>query len=343
MSKSGMDESVVSRFLVLAVLACTGCASTATLVTPRAAQTPVVGLGRMAVMNFAGRDEYAARSQGAVVEQVGQSGLVPLVDGRALQQYSRWPLYMSGGELNREAALEAGRHMGLDTLLVGRVQVLEADGSEFGTKSFRIGDPTVRAVIGYQLLDVRSGQPIFDGQVESPSYTGDLDNGRSKSQQKVLQKLCDEAATALAHRLVPHQESLSVPLATAFYGKGAAKIRQGNQSAAQGDWPAAVASWQAAIDENPDSHAAWYNLAMAQEARQDFVAAQRCLAAALERSDQRRYQEAGERIRRAMGEQQMVLAQRSRVVGVGNGPVIPAGYQPPPSPARRLPPVNDRW
>lgn len=348
MSKPRTDRLFVSRLLVLGLLASTGCASNATLVTPRAAQTPLVGMGRVAVMNFQGRDEYAARAQGVVVEQIGQSGLVPLVDGRQLQQSSRWPLYLASGDLNREAALDAARRMGLDTMLVGRVNLLEADGEEFGTKSFRIGDPTVRAVISYQLWDVRSGQTIFDGLAESSTYTGDLDSGRSKAQQKVLEKLCDDAALQLAHRLVPHEMPLEVPLATAMYGKGAAKIRRGNQAAARGDWPAAVVSWQAAIDENPDSHAAWYNLAMAHEARRDFVAAQRCLAAALQRSDQRRYQQAGERIRQAMGEQQTVLAQRARAVG-GDGPriagpasagVIPAGYQPPPAPARRLPPIN---
>ncbi|MCO6458362.1 MAG: hypothetical protein J5I93_23895, partial [Pirellulaceae bacterium] len=229
MLRSYKAFQVAAFILALALL--TGCAPTATLLVPQPAATPAVGRGRLAVMELDAPEAHRPLAHRAVCERLGRSGLVPVVDGRELQRFAPWPLHHNDGRLKRDAAIDAARRMGLDSMLVGQVQLLEADGSPYGSKAFRFGNPAVRAVVAYELLDVRSGQVVFDGIAESDEVMLDGESRSSKSQEKALEQLTVQAARRLAERLIPHDQATAVKLAAPAYGAGASRLREGNRAA----------------------------------------------------------------------------------------------------------------
>ncbi|MCO6455345.1 MAG: hypothetical protein J5I93_08590, partial [Pirellulaceae bacterium] len=153
-----------------------------------------------------------------------------------------------------------------------------------------------------------------------------------------------QAARRLAERLIPHDQATAVKLAAPAYGAGASRLREGNRAAERGEWAEAVGHWQAVVAENPDSHAALYNLALGYEALRDYRQAEQFASAALEKSDSERYREARERIQLAARQLPVVLAQR----GAAPGPapqVAPAVYRLPATEPQRMPgtPMPGTW
>jgi tetratricopeptide (TPR) repeat protein len=235
-----------------------------------------------------------------------------LVDQEELQIPGGLPIYLDGGVLNRAVAMEGARRAGIEALLVGQVRILESDGQPYGSKTIQFGDPRVRAVIDYELLQVSTGRPLLNGSVESAERIIE-DAAGSRGEQKVLRALVEAAAAALANRLVPHEERVELRLESLVYGSGASALRRGNRAAADADWQAAMSHWQRALEQDPGNHAALYNLALAHEARGEFVRAEQLVRAALASSDADRYREALARIGKASSDAQLAMQQHERL------------------------------
>jgi hypothetical protein len=254
--------------------------------------------------------EFASESLSSCLQQTAH---YELARESLLQEYSEIPLRRQDGSPDTKAALTAARRMGVDGLLVASLRIKEANGKDYGTVVFRLGDPEILAVAKYELYDVRSGSLVDRNQINSDPYQGELrKTGKGvDSEARVLQHLVREAAEKLSHELAPHESPIEVRLASAMWGAAATEIREGAKKARQGDWSAAATHWNNALREDPENAAALYNLGVAHEALHDFARSMQHYQAALEKSDEPLYRDALERVRQSADHFQLAQAQRA--------------------------------
>jgi len=266
-------------------------------------------LRRLAVLQRGGKREEAAEAYAAVVASLQQSGAYQVVELEQLERFAPAQLLMSDGSVNMPVAMEAARRMHLDGLLTLEIRFVEPDGSMYGTKTFRIGDPVIAAGIRYELIDAWRGTVMDRNLVKSDFYRGELSSGRVSptSETRVLSDLARQSGLKLANLLAPHQEEVEVKLAHASLGLGTSKLRQGVKAARQGDWQQARQLWNEAVQEDADNDAALYNLGVACEATGDHVAARQAYEAALRINDSSDYRAALDRVH--LAESDMRLAQ----------------------------------
>ena len=99
------------------------------------------------------------------------------------------------------------------------------------------------------------------------------------------------AAEAAWQLVIPHVVQDQAQLAAPRLALGSAAIRRGNEAAAHGDWLQAEQRWSEVLRQRPRQHAAMHNLAVAAVARQDYEAARRLIAQALQLSSSSLYQD----------------------------------------------------
>ncbi len=290
-----------------------GCATTATLTTTRPAELDVRGVSRIAVLDFTGPSDFALLARTTVIAQLQASRLYWIVDAAELQRAAPGPLYDAQGRVNAPVALQAASRMQLDAVLLGRISRRRDGVYDLGTATVQIGDPKVSVISEFELLDVRTGQVLAQGQTEA-TYQGELEPDRSSanSEQKVLRSLVASSAAKVVAKISPHQVPVDVELATASFGPGAGSILAGNKFARAGQWADAKQQWQAAVNENAASDAALYNLGLAHEATGDLPRARQMFEAAARIADKDRYQQAIARVEAAEREHQILLAQAHR-------------------------------
>jgi tetratricopeptide (TPR) repeat protein len=290
-----------------------GCAPTATLTTTRPPELDVRGVSRMAVLDFTGPSDFALLARTTVISQLQATGLYRIVDATELQRAASGPLYDAQGRVNASVALQAAARMQLDAVLLGRISHRRDGVYDLGTATVQIGDPKVSIISEFELLDVRTGQLLAQGQTEA-TYQGELTQDRSStnSEQKVLRSLVASSAAKVVAKIAPHQVPVDVELATAAFGPGAGSILAGNKFARAGQWEEAKQQWQAAVSEDADSDAALYNLGLAHEAVGDLPRARQMFEAAARVADKDRYRQAIARVEAAEREHQILLAQANR-------------------------------
>ena len=75
--------------------------------------------------------------------------------------------------------------------------------------------------------------------------------------------------------LAPHQVDCQIELATNdLWTKGRTTVKQGVTLAKRGDWPGAAEKWEQALEQNPENHAALFNLAIAHAHSQNYCEAE---------------------------------------------------------------------
>lgn len=320
-----------------------GCASTATLTALQPAQAPVIGVQRLAVLPFSGLRDLGAVAHETVVAKLRENGYYSLVDHEQLLRLAPLPLYQPHGTLNTLAAIDAARRVSLDAILVGRVRALEENGAAFGGVTIRVGDPTIKVVVQFELIAVRAGATVAQGTCQR-SYTGELTDDRtsSTSATKVAARLAREAAEGVVERIAPHRQTLEVPLAAPAFGKGVTAIHRGNRLASDGQWRAAMQAWQEVLEESPDNAAALYNLGLAYEAQADYDPARKMYTAAWNATQDEAFQQALERVGQAERDHHAALAQLSRNAQPPAAPGLPCQWADTATtpPNGRFPPVG---
>lgn len=313
------------------VLGLTGCASTAQLHVWRPAELDVPELHRLVVLDFNSSDETGETVRSAVVAELSESRFFDLID-----QAELGPVVVtdgpSRGKIDLAAAIDAGRRLGIDALLTGDVvsyhvtdSVVRQSSMDWkGDRSKRPGagpefflqqDVGVKreAVVSldFRLVDVRSGQICASRQVVHTYRKRPGDRPAPPlSRDEVLADLLRQCAHDILAKIAPHQEPCEVKLATAWYGSAAAEIRRGNGYAVAGDWEEASRCYREALEKDPDSHAAHYNLALAHEARCEYGPAGELLAKARESHSSDLYAEAQQRVQRSDEAYRVVWLQR---------------------------------
>jgi tetratricopeptide (TPR) repeat protein len=317
----------------IAVTTTWGCATTAELPLWRPAEANVVSVRQLAVFPFGGPDNVGPAAREACLTRLSEHGYYQLVDFDEVQRLWPAPLVAADGRVDRVAAVEAARRRQLDAIVLGQVRYERDKGHSLGSTELVLGNPTVRADVAYELIDVRTGETLAAGEAGS-QYTGDLTNDRNTptSKSTVRERLARQSGAQVGDRITPHAATIHVPLADAGTSRGAWAVRRGNKLAAEGRWSEAEQEWQAALAANPQCHAAIYNLGVAHESRQEYQQARTRYAAAHELAAETLYENGQQRVDRAHREQPLVLAQLQRV-GVFAPPALathPAAPLPPP-------------
>jgi len=166
----------------------------------------------------------------------------------------------------------------------------------------------VAVAVEFQIIDVRRGSVRASNTVVH-SFTGDFSNKTGTSEESQRERLANLCADDIAHALVPHRDTLDVPLETMVMGTGASAMREGNKLARKGQWAAAMEQWQSALRENPDNDGALYNLGLAYEALGDFRTARENFQAALRNSNKSAYSDALVRIESSTSSHRLAMQQ----------------------------------
>jgi tetratricopeptide (TPR) repeat protein len=304
---------------LLATLAA-GCAQTATLVHLRPAEAKVVGIRGLAVLDVRAVRDMSQLATAAMLEGL-QEGSFTVIAQSDLQQAAPEPLQFSDGGPNIPAALEASRRVGADALLVTELRFREKDGSDYGSKTVRFGEPNVAAAVTYRIYDVRSGRVAGRNTVMSSYHQGELSMSESghDSETKVLSILAREGISAAANHLAPHETSVEAQLAVSGFGGNSWRILRGNSKAHAGDWVAATEAWQKVLEHDPENHAALFNLGVASEAAGDFARAQRFYESAANLNTRSElYREALERAHKASQNYLIAMQQKTRIDGLAS-------------------------
>lgn len=320
-------------FLLLAVaLTTTGCAPKARLMVWRPAEMDIFGLERITVLDFEGEHQSGKIARSSLQNQLFENKYYNLVDQAELARVR--PVTTPEGLPDVPAALEAAKVMGVDALLCGQVvsyNVLddlqtdhhlelggaasksskgEASSVGLGLDSTQTLTREASVSVAVKLIDVRTGQ-IRAARQFAHTFHGKRVNGQGDlpPREAILTKLLGECSHDVVRLIAPHYLPQEVTLARQFYGKGLSDLRSGNKLANKGNWKEAENHWQTSLRENPQNHAAHFNLALAAEARQDYPGATQHLDAALKGYAASEYQTAKKRITASQQKFQAALAQ----------------------------------
>jgi len=365
MSKTCRTRSHVLGLLrILTVLVVvSGCAPKARLMVWRPAELDIAGLERLTVLDFEGEHQSGKIARSALQAQLFENKYYHLIDQAELARVR--PVTTPDGVPDVTAAMEAARTIGVDAILCGQVvsynvlDDLQTDhhielgggaskntktgdsGSSvgFGLDSTQTLTREASVSVAVKLIDVRTGE-IRAARQFAHTFHGKRVNGQGElpTREAILTKLLNECSHDIEKLIAPHYLPQEVTLARQFYGKGLKNLREGNKLAARGNWKDAENLWQTAAKENPQSHAADFNLALAAEARQDYPAAMKHVDAALKQYASSDYQAAKKRLIVSQQKFQQAFAQaQSRPTAQA---ALIARNQPPPmqQPAAPYPP-----
>jgi tetratricopeptide (TPR) repeat protein len=324
---------IFSAIAASLLLFAAGCAPRAQLMVWHPAELDITGLERLAIIDFEGEQQSGKIARAALQTQLFENKYYNLIDQAELARVK--PVLRDDGSPDLTAALEAARVLGVDVLLCGQVvsyNVLDdlqtdhhielggsSSKSKSGSESNAVGfglDSTqtltreASVSVAVKLIDVRTGQ-LRAARQFAHTFNGKRVNGNGDlpARDAILTKLLNECSQDAVRMIAPHYRPQEIALARTFYGKGLKEIREGNKLATKGNWAEAEKHWQAASKENPQSHIAHFNLAVAAEARQDYPAAKQHLDTAIKSYSAVEYQNFKKRLDQDQTKYQAALAQ----------------------------------
>ncbi len=306
------NQRALCRVLLslLALIPLYGCASTPQVLLTRwqPVEFDVEGVDSLAVLTFGGKGEPAERARALVLEELDARGFYTLVDEATARNLGAGSAYLGEKALLEQAVAEA-RRLGIDALLAAKLRGRLDTGAGILGGAFRTGDPIVAVRLSYDLIHVPTGR-ILAQQTIVREYQGELaeSDGRDSMTDQVAQRLVRECTDEMVADITAHPETFEVTLADGSWGEaGSADVERGNEAAEDGEWREAIDHWHAALQANPQSHAAMYNLGVAFEQAADMEGAAGWYAKAAAENDQGRYQDALNRLE--AGRQPFLLAQ----------------------------------
>jgi tetratricopeptide (TPR) repeat protein len=307
--------------LLIVSIAAAGCTSTKVRLPAKPSPAPQ-GHQRVALMGIRGSNDMA---------QAVHEDLVVAINAAPNYQLVEVP---SAALLSRNAAptplpvkLQQGRMLRANLLLEGTIKSHMDNNGMSGSISF--GDPTLVVTFTAKLFDVETGQIAFNDSV-TQSMKDDFDSDPTSfdSVEGVSVRLAKKCAEIMTERITGNAKPIELELASARFGKGASHLRRGIEAAQESNWPLAQGYFQRALDEDPDSHEALYNLGVTHEALGQYANAVRHYKSAAERKDSGTYRAAARRAQRA--EQEIILAmakaQRTLLAQRPHHPTAPASH-----------------
>ncbi|TWT57045.1 Curli production assembly/transport component CsgG [Thalassoglobus neptunius] len=323
-------------FLILAIS--TGCSHTAVVHCWEPAEIEVSGMHRIVVTDFVGdKGQGIAGSLSALLHD---NEFYTIVDPSELQSKIVSVEYQDRPSM--DDLISSARTAGVDGIIFGEVieydcndQVLRSselnlitqdsiddnlfDNTQFDAQTneslLREGSVT----LSFRLVEVETGEVLAARSVNR-NFSGrfDPDSTPLPSRGELLHELTESCLQEFVQMLAPHERPCEMSLATCdFWEKGSRNVRAGVKWALAGEWSKAEESWQRAIEENPQNHAALFNLSIAATRRQDYFAAETYALDAIKAEHKDCYTAGLEKIRERRKACEQATAQRdSRVSSV---------------------------
>lgn len=282
--------------LVILVGTC-GCTTTKTakLLTWRPAQFNVAGVERLAVLGFRAPSNISSVVQETALNDLQQSRFYSIVrDTRpARLEADHIPMPTEAGGLDEIVA--RGRQLGVDAVLVGRVRKRFDLGKEIGNLTVQVGDPKLYVTVQYYIVDVRTRTIRAQQRITRMEREEGLGQDDAMT-KRIVDKLVRKCSAEMVQQITAGSDLVEVELARVNLGKGSGYIRDGNRLAAKGNWKQAAEKYLSALEVNPGSHEAIYNIGLAAEAQGRFDEAKSMFARAIRQSDEPLYRLAEARV-----------------------------------------------
>lgn len=319
------------RFLFLTLLLvpiglASGCTHSLVIDRWQPGEINLVGLNRMAVLNFDGPQGTAVSS--ALAAKLWEAQFFRLV---SLPQQPGQPLQILFAEAQRN---------GIDAVLQGSVTSYEVrdttgqstrldfvqeqvddrrrqnrgKGLGIGLEQNLIVNREATVAFHFQLVDVTTGE-VRAARSVSRSFSGTSINGDPPllPPHEVLQQLLDECTTEVVTMLAPHSVLTEVELVEgSWWTEGNSLVQEGIKLAKQNRWDEAEAAWQAALEKNPGNHYAMHNLGIAMERRYFYPQAEDWHNRAYRRSPRVNYAKAIDRVQENRATYMATLQQRDQ-------------------------------
>lgn len=279
-----------------------GCSQKTAIQFTKPAEIDVGGIKRIAIMDFRGPENSGANAASVFASKLFETGFYTIVERAELQKILEEHALSLSGVVDPETAVQAGNVLGVQGVVVGDVLAYRCEdrrgrekekrqvwtgeyekdkdgnyvyeksifGKKVRKKVYRdewvdVEVLTREANVGlsFRLIDVQSGQVIATREA-SHSY-----NKKVKTEQESLPPK-DNILTELGLRcindfvrvLAPHPETVM-----AEFAGGGSEVDKGVEFAKNGLWDKAQTIWQGVVEEEPQNHAAWYDLGLALEAQ----------------------------------------------------------------------------
>ncbi len=290
--------------LLLAILSCTGCARTVVVENWSLAEAELQGIDRIAISTLSGPQRLGIDLADQVTETIREQRSV---------QVRRTPQ-------TPNSAIEAanlGRVAGADAILIGRVKFNRGGAYNIGGMQVQVGEFKHTISVEYQLIDTHTEQ-IRLSKTVTHSRSGEDDALGTNQQQELLAKVLSLCVNDVAQSIAPIATDIKIELARAGWGAPDG-VADGSRAAANGNWAEAEHHWNDAVAQDPDCHAALFNLGVASEARNDFAQAHRYYQSAHAKQGGSKYDQAVARTRTAATNYAQVVQRRERKPTASNG------------------------
>ena len=280
--------------MLTAILFC-GCGHTAIVQCWAPAEINVDGMQQIVVADFVGDAGPAIAA--SLANELWENKFYTLVDASELDQGVQTAGHNQQSEF--QSLLQAASAAGVDGVIFGEIveyrcedQILEStdlnvfDQNELSDFTDALSPLTIESrqtilregtvTLAVRLVDAETGEVRASRKVtrgfQRHSEEGDLS---LPTRGEVLNDLTDQCLTEIVSMLAPHQESCQMELASCDLWTGGYKsVRKGLRQARRSDWAGAEESWQLALEENPQNHAALYNLSIAAARREAYDVAE---------------------------------------------------------------------
>ncbi len=309
------------RSAIICILLCSlmGCAHTAAVTCLEPAEIDVAGMNRIAVADFSGEQGEAIAA--VLSNRLWENQFYTVVDRSELTSEIQTASYSEGESL--QGVLAAAKSSNVDGVIVGNIVEYRCDDLVLGATDVDIFNQTGSqgnsaqaesaieidfnqvvkregsVTIAFRLVDVETGEIRAAKQV-SKHFQKEQINGEGElpTQGEVLQALTVQCLDEVVRMLAPHEMVCEMKFASCdFWTKGAGHVKKGRKLAEKGDWDGAEHHWGQALKQNPDNHAAMFNLSIAAARKQEYDVAEQYVLDALKLEHKTCYTTGLEKIR----------------------------------------------
>ncbi|WP_197443652.1 tetratricopeptide repeat protein [Maioricimonas rarisocia] len=266
----------------------TGCAHTAQIQCLQPADVDISAIRRVAVLDLSGAGGETVAT--VVAGRLWSSEIYDLVEPSDV-----WPVAQTAAtseltDAELESLLKSARATAVDAVITGSVLRYECR-EESGPAEGRTGrrwwawggsDEESQGVrlaanveIEFRLIGVEDGETLASRRCRRDVIETCAESPSAADREQLLDDLTQSCVDEFLAVVTPHEIPVEMRLAHCpWYQRGGRQVQRGIKLARQGRWDDAEEQWRKAVERNPGSDAALFNLALAAAHRHDFDAAE---------------------------------------------------------------------
>lgn len=321
-----------------------GCSPRTTLRIMKPAAVDVSGIQRLAVLDFSGEDNSGLVVTSLFTSKLWQTGFYTLVERSELERILQEHALNLSGVVDASTAAQVGKMLGVDAVLLGEVLTYTTEdhtrtrkvkkkvwtgeyerdkngniiyektlfGGKVKKKKYRevlvnqkLLERDATVSVSFRLVDVETGK-IRATKIQTHSTKATVVSGEGDlpTAEEMLHGLLEQCVDEFVSLLTPHFVEIQ-----ARFARSDEAVNRGIELAKNGLWDKAQAVWEAVVRENPQNHAAWYNLGLAYEAQGRFGRAVRAYNQAVNLKAKKMYMKALQRARQEVADQKRLQEQ----------------------------------